>query len=73
MQCARDWGCLQVLLVAGGMDSPYDDPISSTEVLTSDSPAWTMATPLPRAVWGVSGVTVYNILYLTGKLLYALL
>ena len=73
MQCTRDLGCLQVLLVAGGMDSPYDDPFSSTEVLTSDSPAWTMATPLTRAVWGVKGVTVSNILYLTGKLQCALL
>merc|ERR1719186_1830473 len=32
----------QVLLVAGGQDRDYH-AISSTEVLTGDSPAWTMA------------------------------
>ena len=54
-------------MVAGGVDSNYDT-ISSTEVLTTDSPAWTMATPLPRAVYGVRGITIGNIVTLTGML-----
>ena len=45
--------------------------LSSTEVLTMDSPDWTLTTPLPRAVYGVRGVTVEGRLYLTGKLCWA--
>ena len=54
--------------MAGGYDGEY---LSSTEVLTLDSPGWTLTTPLPRAVYGVygvRGVTVAGRLYMTGKL-----
>ena len=52
--------------MAGGWDG--DNYLSSTEVLTMDSPGWTLTTPLPRAVNGVRGVTVTGRLYMTGKL-----
>ena len=63
--------CVQVLLVAGG----YADhaPLSSTEMLTVDFPAWTMVTPLPRALSGVGSVTLDNTVYMTGKVYYILL
>ena len=57
---------VQVLLVAGGVDGD-DNLLSSTEVLTVDSPVWTMVTPLPRAVRGVGSVTLDNTVYMTGK------
>jgi len=55
----------QVFLVAGGNDDNYI-PFSSTEMLTMDSPGWTLTTPLPRAVRGVIGVTMGGTLYMTG-------
>ena len=57
--------CVQVLLVAGGSND--DAYLSSTEVLTVDSHAWTMVTPLPRALAGVGSVTLDNTVYMTGK------
>ena len=65
--------CVQVLLVAGGLDDDYYPPLSSTEVLTVDSPAWTMATPLPRSLGGVRGISLDNIVYMTGKVYYIVL
>ena len=62
--------CVQVLLVAGGYHDAY---LSSTEVLTVDSPAWTMVTPLPRAVRGVGGISLDNTVYITGKVFYIVL
>ena len=62
--------CVQVLLVAGGNNDAY---LSSTEVLTVDSPAWTMATPLPRAVYGVRGVTLDNTVFMTGIVYFTIL
>ena len=59
--------CVQVLLVAGGRDGDYA-PISSTEVLVGDSLAWTMATPLPRAMFEMGSVSFDNTVYMTGKL-----
>ena len=56
-----------MILVAGGLDNNYYH-LSSTEVLTTDSPVWSMATPLPRAVYGVRGVTVGDTVYMTGIL-----
>merc|ERR1739838_904456 len=54
----------QVLLVAGGFaKGAY---ISSTELLTTDSSAWTMTTPLPRATDSMSCATLENTLYMTG-------
>jgi hypothetical protein len=40
--------------------------LSSTEVLTMDSPGWTLTTPLPRAVAGLVGITVDAMFYITG-------
>ena len=65
--------CLQVLLVAGGKNGGFiNDHESSTEVLTTDSPVWTLATPLPRALLVVKGVTVAGTFYMTGKLYWVL-
>merc|ERR1711892_541680 len=55
----------QVLLVAGGAGGGHGS-LSSTEVLTGDSPAWTKATPLPRALGGLRGISLDNIVYMTG-------
>ena len=55
---------VQVLLVAGGDGA--GNPLSSTELMVEGSDAWTMSTPLPRAVRGVRGATLGNIVYMTG-------
>jgi len=55
----------QVFLVAGGYGNGFNDH-KSVEVLTADSPTWTHTTHLPSAVYGLRGVTVANILYMTG-------
>ena len=58
---------MKVLLVAGGADTDSNF-LSSTEVLTTDTtPGWTMTTPLPRALYGVRGVTVGGLFYITGE------
>ena len=36
-------------------------------MLTMDTAGWVLTTPLPRAVYGVRGVTVGGRLYMTGK------
>ena len=67
---------VQVLLVAGGTTGAGGSAVgglSSTEVLTGDSPAWTMATPLPRAVDGMRGISLDNTVYMTGKVYYTIL
>ena len=61
---------LQVLLVAGGDDNHYNH-LYSTEVLTMDSPGWTLTTPLPSVLEAVRGVTLGRMFYLTGKLCWA--
>ena len=63
---AFDSRYLQVLLVAGGMDVRHIF-LSSTEVLTVDSSAWTMTTPLPQTATGLKGVVLGGSLYMTGK------
>jgi len=55
---------VQVLLVAGGKDN--NNRFSSTEVLTMDSPRWTLTTPLPRAMSDLRGVNLAGTLYMTG-------
>jgi len=54
----------QVFLVAGGFDRI--NRISSTEVLTTSSPAWSLTTPLPRPVMGLRCLTTGGKLYATG-------
>ena len=54
------------LLVAGGMDS-HGSLFSSTEMMTTDSATWMLATPLPSARSGLKGVTVDNKVYMTGS------
>jgi len=64
--CAH-YVCLeQVFLVAGGYNTnQFSSLESSTEVLTTNSPAWSLAAYLPNAMWALRGVTVANILYMT--------
>merc|ERR1719369_1453224 len=52
----------QVLLVAGG-DVFNTTP---TEILPSDSSSWVLANPLPRKIYGVRGINVGGVLYMTG-------
>lgn len=54
----------QVLLVAGGSDGR--DYLSSTELLARDATSWEKASPLPRALHGLRGVTAGGLLYMTG-------
>merc|ERR1719481_623990 len=54
----------KVFLVAGGYFR--GNYLSSTEVLASTSSAWVLANNLPRKLWGMSSVTLGNIIYLTG-------
>jgi len=53
-----------VLLVSGG--DGMDNALSSTEMLVPGAAAWTFGTPLPQARAWIKGVTVDNILYMTG-------
>merc|ERR1719477_339578 len=50
----------QVFLVAGGYK------LFSTEMLTRTSSAWVMVNNLPRNIYALRGVTLGNILYMTG-------
>merc|ERR1711892_131117 len=61
----RDADGTQVFLVAGGLDSS-GNRISSTEVLTTSSSAWSLTTPLPRTLIYLSCVTAGGKLYATG-------
>ena len=54
----------QVLMVAGGWGG--SNYLSSTEMLTRTSSTWVMVNNLPRRISGVRGVTLGNILYMTG-------
>jgi len=52
----------QILLVTGG--DMFD--IRPTKILPSDSPGWLLASPLPRKMYLMKGVTVSGVLYMTG-------
>jgi len=56
----------QVLLAAGGFDHFAYEYMSSTELLTVGSDAWTMATPLPGVMYGMRTANVDNKVFLTG-------
>jgi len=55
----------QVFLVTGGYNGAGGS-LSSTEVWSSSSSSWTMATNLPRSMTGIRGVTLGGVLYMTG-------
>jgi hypothetical protein len=55
-----------VFLVAGGVDDSYNRLSDSTEMLKSTSSAWVTVNNLPRKMYGIRGVTLGNILYMTG-------
>ena len=56
---------IQVFLVAGGWaDDTF--PFWSTEILEGVDRSWIMNTPMPRALSGMRGLTLDNILYMTG-------
>lgn len=56
----------QILMVAGGLKAKRGDVLSSTEALVGlHAPAWTITSPLPRAVRGGSA-TLANKFYIAG-------
>ena len=57
---------VKVLLAAGGFDHVEFEYLSSTELLTVGSDAWTMATPLPGVMYGMRTANVDNKVFLTG-------
>merc|ERR1711892_347638 len=61
----RDADATQVFLVAGGVDSS-DNPLSSTEVLTTSFTTWSLTTPLPRTLFYLRCVTSGGRLFATG-------
>jgi len=60
----RDDGS-QVLLVTGGYNVQWTD-VDSTEILPPDSSSWVWAAKLPRQMYGMKGVTLGGVLYMTG-------
>ena len=65
----------QVVLATGGVwpgGDPADQPTDKTEFLTASATAWQMAEPLPMVMQLLTNsiLTVDNVVYLIGKLLY---
>ena len=58
-------------LVAGGIDAGFKNTFSSTEVYREGR--WSTVGPLPAVVHGLKGVTVDNIVFMTGELIQSLL
>ena len=56
----------QVLLVAGGWDTPNFSFINSVEILTEGASAWVFTTPLPRDMAYNQGVSIDNKLFMVG-------
>ena len=54
-----------MLLVAGGVDS-NSNFLSSTEQLDGESASWKTTTSLPRAIFGMVGISLDNTLYMIG-------
>ena len=54
-----------MILVAGGRDTNYQF-LASTEQLVGETASWKTTTSLPRALWGVVGISVDNTIYMTG-------
>ena len=52
-------------LVAGGIDAGFKNTFSSTEVYREGR--WSTVGPLPAMVHGLQGVTVDNIVFMTGE------
>ena len=55
---------IQVFLVTGGYN---DGKLSSTEVLKDGDLSWTTVGNLPKAVWGIRGVSLNNRIIMTGE------
>ena len=60
--------CFQVLLVAGGYNKDQEI-FSSTELFAAGSSTWTITNPLPWGLYYMRGLTLGNVVYLTGELL----
>ena len=56
---------LQVYLVAGGIDAGFKNTFTSSEVYREGR--WSTVGPLPAPVHGLKGVTVDNIVFMTGE------
>ena len=57
---------MQVYLVAGGKGLG-SSLLASTEIYSDSLGEWSSVEPLPVPVVGVAGVTISNIVYMTGK------
>ena len=65
----------QVLVVAGGYQDPDDawvtnskyKVLSSTEMLTLGTNYWTVATPLPKAMYGFASTSLNGKIYFIGE------
>ena len=68
--CVKQMSSYKVLLVAGGLGLGKT-LLSSTEQLDGESASWKTVTPLPRAVYGVVGITLNNMVFMTGRFLAA--
>ena len=62
---------MQVYLVAGGIDAGFKNTFSSTEVYREGR--WSTVGALPAVVHGLKGVTVDNIVFMTGELIQGVL
>ena len=56
---------IQVFLVTGGFGG--GNYLSSTEILTEGDSSWTIVGNLPKAVWGIRGVSLNNRIIMTGE------
>ena len=58
----------QVLLVAGGFTTQGNaNTLGTTEILNTIDGSWTFAGNLPHRVWGISGATLDNTVFLMGE------
>ena len=58
-----------MLLVAGGKERPGREALDTTEVLLSlTASQWTFKSPLPNKLTELKGVTIDNMLLMTGTL-----
>ena len=56
---------IQVFLVTGGHSNGYF--LDTTEILVEGDASWTTVGNLPKAVWGIRGVSLNNRIIMTGE------
>ena len=59
-----------MLLVAGGKERPGREALDTTEVLLSlTASQWTLKAPLPNKLTELKGVTINNMMLMTGAIM----